>query len=108
MKQTFNNLCTIKLSKHHLQHRLLGQRKKALKLALGRLTSATFCSVLSVQAEGFCICKTHTIPFVQLRNEDDADEGGYLVVRAAGEGVAHAAGERGQIGNSIRERKESD
>lgn len=64
--------------------------------------------LLSVECSGrgFCICKTHTIPFVQLRNEDDADEGGYLVVRAAGEGMAHAAG--GQIGNSIRERKEGD
>lgn len=50
--------------------------------------------LLSVQwsGRGFCICKTQIFPFVQLRNEDDADEGRYLVVRAAGEGLAHAAG----------------
>lgn len=61
--------------------------------------------MFSGQAEVFAFAKPTQFHFVQLRNEDDADEGRYLVVRAAGEGVAHAAG---QIGNSIWKRKESD
>lgn len=63
-----------------------GANKESIQIRGCCIASATFGGEAEVLA-----LQNHTVPVVLLHNEDDADEDRYLMVRAAGGGVAHAA-----------------